>query len=118
MPLYQNENGPLTELQRWAGVTDEFPFATLAVVFTDIVGSTNLMKSEGDAGMFELLIRHFASARRFCEKWRGFEIKLIGDAYMVAFRTAAVAVRFAREFQTNTGDPRIKIRVGISADFP
>jgi len=102
-----------TELQQWAGVHGDHPRVSLAVVFTDIIDSTDLAVSVGDAVMFDLLVKHFDSAREIAHELGGFEIKLIGDAFMVAFRTVDAALNFARRFMANTGDPRITIRVGI-----
>jgi class 3 adenylate cyclase len=82
------ENYRAVNLQEWAGVTDHDPRATLAIVFTDIIDSTTLARDAGDAIMFDMLISHFETARSYCVLHDGFEIKLIGDAYMVVFRTA------------------------------
>jgi hypothetical protein len=38
--------------------------------------------------MFDMLVNHFQAARTFRTLYDAFEIKLIGDAYMAAFRTA------------------------------
>jgi len=101
-----------TALQRWAGVDADEP-VMLAVVFTDIVDSTTLARTVGDRAMFDMLVRHFDSARRHREVCHGYEIKLIGDAYMVAFRSASAALKFALLFRQDTGDSRIVIRAGI-----
>ena len=100
-------------LQEWAGITDFDPRATLAVVFTDIIDSTTLARTVGDKEMFDMLVSHFQAARASRMLYDAFEIKLIGDAYMAAFRTADAALQFALEFRQDTGDPRIAIRVGI-----
>jgi class 3 adenylate cyclase len=100
-------------LQAWAGVTDYDPRTTLAIVFTDIIDSTVLARTVGDREMFDMLIKHFEAARMFCIHHDGFEIKLIGDAYMVVFRTADAALQFALDLLGHTGDERIAIRVGI-----
>lgn len=101
-------------LQEWAGVPDYDPRATLAVVFTDIIDSTTLTRTVGDRAMFDLLVNHFESARTcLLADFDAIEIKLIGDAYMAAFRTSDAALQFALMFRANTGDPRIAIRVGI-----
>lgn len=100
-------------LHEWAGSNECDPRATLAVVFTDIIDSTSLARSVGDKEMFDMLVTHFNSARSFQLSHGGYEIKLIGDAYMVAFRTADAALQFALDFLRDTGDPRIGIRVGI-----
>jgi len=102
-------------LQQWAGVGEGDPRTILAVLFTDIIDSTTLARTVGDRTMFEMLVKHFEAARleRFVVEFDSFEIKIIGDAYMAAFRTADAALQFALSFRADTGDPRIAIRVGI-----
>jgi len=87
---------------------------TLALVFTDIVGSTDLAVKNGDKKWIEILMQHFRQARQLKEACNGCEIKPIGDAYMVAFRTAADAFQFAWQFYNDTGHPQIQIRVAIN----
>jgi class 3 adenylate cyclase len=84
-------------LQQWAGV-DWNPRTTLAVLFTDIIDSTTLARNVGDKTMFEMLVKHFDVAREEIVEYDAFEIKIIGDAFMAAFRTADAALQFAIEF--------------------
>lgn len=100
-------------LQQWAGVEGWNPRTTLAVLFTDIIDSTALARSVGDKAMFEMLVNHFDVAREEIIEYDAREIKIIGDAYMAAFRTADAALQFALNFRAYTGDPQIAIRVGI-----
>src|SRR5947209_14938092 len=95
-------------LQEWAGSS-----RMVALVFTDIVESTTLGNQLGDEQWIELILKHFTQGRVLIEKFNGHEIKLIGDAFMVAFRTAVDALDFALAFHDDTGDARIKIRIGI-----
>jgi class 3 adenylate cyclase len=95
-------------LQEWAGAS-----RIVALVFTDIIDSTTLGNQLGDEQWIELLLKHFLQGRNLINKHGGFEIKIIGDAFMAAFRTAVNALDFALEFQDNTGDKRIMIRIGI-----
>jgi class 3 adenylate cyclase len=99
-------------LQKWAG-TDQRAMTTLALAFTDIVGSTDLAKKFGDQKWLEILMEHFRQARRFKDECHGYEIKLIGDAYMAAFRTAADAFQFAWLFYNATWHEKIQLRIGI-----
>jgi class 3 adenylate cyclase len=94
---------------QWAGSAK----ATMTLAFTDVVGSTALGDELGNEEMNEVRRAHFTRARELIEKYAGHEIKTIGDALMVAFRTAVEALNFAIELYTNTGDSRIKIRAGI-----
>jgi class 3 adenylate cyclase len=95
-------------LQEWAGASRIF-----ALVFTDIVDSTALANELGDEKWIELLMKHFAEARRLMAVYDHHEIKIIGDSFMVIFRTVLDALDFARALYADTGDTRIKIRVGI-----
>lgn len=101
------------DLKSWAGIENDGDGVTLAVAFTDIMDSTKLANTVGNQAMFAFLRKHFERARVHCSSHRGFEIKLIGDGYMAAFRTAADALQFALAFRQDTGDPQISIRVGI-----
>jgi class 3 adenylate cyclase len=85
----------------------------LALVFTDIVDSTSLGNLLGDEKWVQLLLKHVKRARGLMYGKDCFEIKIIGDSFMVAFRTALEALDFALAFRDDTGDPSISIRVGI-----
>jgi class 3 adenylate cyclase len=93
----------------WAGADR----TTLALVFTDVVGSTLLGDQLGDEQMSEIRHAHFNTARQLIAKHKGYEIKTIGDSFMVAFRTAVQALNFALEFHRSTGHEKIQIRAGI-----
>ncbi len=70
------------------------PTGRVALIFTDIQGSTGLWEKLGDrfAPVLEL---HNRLMREAIETNRGFEVKTVGDAFMVAFQDPADAVRFA-----------------------
>ncbi len=70
----------------------------IAVAFTDIQASTTLWGTEPEA-MGVALEAHHAIMRRCVQRWRGYEVKTIGDSFMVAFSDPADAVRFALEVQ-------------------
>ena len=95
-------------LQEWAGGSK-----ILALVFTDIVDSTSLGNQLGDEKWVDLLLKHFKRGRNIIEACDGYEIKIIGDAFMVAFKGAVNALDFVLMLHADTGDERIKIRAGI-----
>lgn len=95
-------------LQEWAGAS-----RIVALVFTDVVDSTTLGNALGDEEWIEVLRKHFEEARFHMSFHDCHEIKIIGDSFMVAFRTAVDALDFALAFQAYTGDERIRIRVGV-----
>lgn len=93
----------------WAG--DER--VTLAIVFTDIVGSTAMAEELKDAGMEEVRRAHFVQSRKLINQFNGREIKTIGDSFMAAFRSVPKALDYASNLQADPGHPRVKIRAGI-----
>jgi class 3 adenylate cyclase len=96
-------------LLEWLGRAD----GQIALVFTDIVGSTKLAVSKGDDEWVKALKCHFRRARDLKEELHGYEVKLIGDACMMAFKTAWPALKFALEFYRFTGHDDIKIRAAV-----
>ena len=99
----------LSSFRTWAGADQ----TTLALVFTDIVGSTSLGTEIGDEAMRDVREAHYHQARTMLKECDGYEIKTIGDSFMVAFRTAVHALNFALKLQKSTGHPRVAIRAGI-----
>jgi len=93
----------------WAG--DER--VTLAIVFTDVVGSTALGEELRDSFMNEVRRAHFSQSRSLIERFNGREIKTIGDSFMAAFRSVEKALDYAQALQANPGPSQIQIRAGI-----
>lgn len=96
-------------LSTWAGS----PKCTLALIFTDIVGSTSLCNNIGNEAFIKACQAHFMQARQLLKKYNGYEIKTIGDAVMAAFRTVPEVLDFGMELRKHPGDKRISIRAGI-----
>jgi class 3 adenylate cyclase len=97
------------DFMRWAGAAK----TTLALVLTDIVGSTALCNELGNESMEEIRRAHFRQGRLLLQRLGGYAVKTMGDAMMVAFRTAVEALDFVLGFCHDTGDSRIQIRAGI-----
>ena len=67
--------------------------ARVAVLFTDLTGSTALYSSVGDAAAFRLVDDHFDLMREIIEERHGVIVKTMGDAVMAAFSDASQGVR-------------------------
>lgn len=102
-------SNPRTTLREWAGAST----AQVALVFTDIVDSTALLNEMGDKRWIEVLIKHLSQARVTLVNYDCYEIKFIGDSFMVAFRSTVEALLFALALFADTGDPKVKVRAGI-----
>ena len=70
----------------------------IAIVFTDIQSSTQLWEAS-PTGMKSGLQLHNTVMRSVIEETGGYEVKTIGDAFMVAFREVTNAVNFALKVQ-------------------
>eukprot|EP01062_Namystynia_karyoxenos_P039388 TRINITY_DN2863_c2_g1_i1.p1 TRINITY_DN2863_c2_g1~~TRINITY_DN2863_c2_g1_i1.p1 ORF type:complete len:1173 (+),score=170.48 TRINITY_DN2863_c2_g1_i1:99-3521(+) len=76
----------------------EPPRGTVAICFTDIIASTTLWEASPE-GMEEALSLHNNVVRRAMRQWSGYEVKTIGDSFMVAFDDPVNAVLFALQVQ-------------------
>jgi class 3 adenylate cyclase len=92
----------------------------VAVLFTDLRGSTALYRAVGDAAAYALVREHFQAIQRSVGRHGGVFVKTIGDAVMAAFRSAADALRAAFEMReevarlpTPEGAPGLVLKVGV-----
>jgi len=83
------------------------------VLFTDIVGSTRLASSLGDAAWHELLGKHHASVRAELERNRGVEVDTAGDGFFATFDGPARAVECARSIGEAVRPLGIEVRAGV-----
>ena len=65
------------------------------VLFTDIVGSTTRADQIGDRRWRDLLDAHHAGVRRELARYRGRDVKSLGDRFLATFDGPARAVRCA-----------------------
>ena len=101
------------------------PDGTVTLLFTDIEGSTPLAERLGDLRWFALLREHNAIVREQIARFGGFEVKTIGDAFMVAFGSARRGVLCAvgiQEAISRCGvehpDQAVRVRIGLHAGEP
>ena len=83
------------------------------VVFTDIVASTEHAAELGDRRWRDLLFSHHAIVRRELERFRGREVKTVGDGFLATFDGPARAVRFACAIRDGVGELGLSIRAGL-----
>jgi class 3 adenylate cyclase len=75
------------------------PDGKVTLMFSDIEDSTPLAERLGDAAWVALLHEHNAIIREQIAAHNGYEVKTIGDAFMVAFQSAEKALRCAVAIQ-------------------
>ena len=91
-----------------------------AVLFTDLVGSTELLSGLGEGGFRRLRRDHFAGLRSALESGGGEEVKTLGDGILGVFGSAAeavaaaVAVQQATERQSRRAGIPLALRAGLA----
>jgi class 3 adenylate cyclase len=85
------------------------------VMFTDIVGSTQLAASLGDRHWGDLLESYLACARTEITRFRGREIDTAGDGFFAAFDGPARGVRCAMAIRAATRSLGLTMRAGLHA---
>ena len=91
----------------------------VAILFSDIEGSTSLNDKLGDRTWVRLLGVHDRVVRKQVERYDGHVVKTQGDGFMVAFADAEAAVRCSVGVQRaldrgrRMGKAEILVRVGI-----
>lgn len=83
------------------------------VLFTDIVGSTQLAAAMGDRAWASLLEEHRLIVRRLVAHYRGREVDTAGDGFLVTFDGPARAVRCALEACESVRSVGIELRAGL-----
>jgi class 3 adenylate cyclase len=99
------------------------PAGTVTFVFSDIEGSTALMKRFG-AGYAELIADHRRIVRETFGRHQGIEIDTQGDSFFFAFARARDAVAAAVELQRShaeyewPGGETVRVRIGLHTGEP
>ncbi len=97
----------------------------VTIMFTDMVGSTQLTQRRGDTAAQDYVRAHNAIVRAALAQHQGVEIKHTGDGIMASFGAPSFAVDAAIAIQKatrrhNAGNPQqeFHLRVGINAGEP
>jgi class 3 adenylate cyclase len=98
---------------------------TVTLLFTDLVGSTELLSALGDDEAERLRRVHFGLLRDVALSHAGEEVKSLGDGLMVAFGSSvdaagcAIGIQQAVErHNRRTGSERLRVRVGLNVGEP
>jgi class 3 adenylate cyclase len=83
------------------------------VLFTDICASTDRAAEVGDRAWRDLLDQHNAVVRGQLERWRGREIKTMGDGFVATFDGPARAVRCAHGIIEALRGLDLEVRAGL-----
>ena len=99
---------------------DDVEIGRVAIMFTDLQGSTKLYDDLGDATAYRLVRDHFAFLSERVQQHNGFVVKTVGDAVMAAFGDPADAVRAVlsiqdevETFNRGRSDAGIVLKLGL-----
>jgi class 3 adenylate cyclase len=91
------------------------------VIFTDLVGHSEMMTRLGDERGREVLREHERITREVLVAHGGTEVKTMGDGFMASFgsvtKSVECAIALQRAFAEREGEP-LSIRVGLNAGEP
>jgi len=97
----------------------------VSVLFTDLVGSTELLDRLGDDAAERVRQAHFGLLREAVRTRRGHEVKNLGDGLMVVFPSvldaldcAVVIQRKVRRYNEAGQGPALHVRVGVHVGEP
>ena len=95
------------------------PSGLITLLFTDIEGSTDLVRRLGDE-YAPLLLAHERLLRRAARAWCGYEVDSQGDAFLFAFQDVADAVSAALRMQWDIAStlPEVRVRIGVHSGEP
>ena len=94
---------------------DDAGVSQVALLFTDLRGSTALYERVGDATAYNMVRKHFALLAALVRDHDGAVVKTIGDAVMASFSDPAQAVRAALAMQGEIGSTDLVLKVGVHA---
>jgi class 3 adenylate cyclase len=94
------------------------------ILFTDIVGHTEMMQRLGDAKGRDVLREHERITRDLLKQHGGAEVKTMGDGFMASFASVtkamdcAIALQRAFAAHTDSMPEPLHVRVGLNAGEP
>jgi class 3 adenylate cyclase len=97
--------------------TRDLPSGTVTFLFTDVEGSTRLLREHG-ARYAQLLAEHRRALRDAFARHAGVEVDTQGDAFFVVFTRAADAVAAADEARKALSPGPIRVRMGLHTGEP
>jgi class 3 adenylate cyclase len=106
----------ITETRAFLGIDrapPELDRVLATVLFTDIVDSTAQAAAMGDRSWRETRERHDTLVRSQLARYRGREVKTMGDGFLATFDGPARAVRCAQAIAEGVADLGIEVRAGL-----
>jgi class 3 adenylate cyclase len=97
----------------WAKAPDAGDRFLTTLLFTDVVGSTEMAERLGDRAWRQLLDSHDKAVRGLFETYRGRESGTTGDGFVATFDAPAQAIRCALAISAASNGLGVQDRVGV-----
>jgi len=101
-----------------ARVRADLPTGTVTLLFTDVEGSTRLLRELGDVRYAAALEEHRRLVRGAVDAHGGVEVDTQGDAFFVAFPDAEPALSAATSIVAALSAGPIRVRAGVHTGTP
>ena len=96
----------------------DLPTGTVTFLFTDVEGSTSLLRELGAEAYADALAEHRRVVREACAAEGGVEVDTQGDAFFVAFPSAPGAAAAALAITDALAPGPISSRIGLHTGTP
>src|SRR5437588_3093195 len=116
LPFVGDQDAILDEVEEFLTGTRQGPEpdrVLATILFTDLVGSTELAGRVGDRAWRDLLARHQQVIADELRRFRGREIDTTGDGVFAAFDGPARAIRAATAIREGLGRLGLEVRAGV-----
>jgi pimeloyl-ACP methyl ester carboxylesterase len=116
LPWAGDSDAVLGEIEEFLTGTRSLPEpdrVLATVMFTDIAGSTERAAEVGDTRWREELASHHAMVRRELTRFRGREVKTLGDGFLATFDGPARAIRCGHAIAAGARSLGLEVRVGV-----
>ena len=87
--------------------------ALAAILFTDIVASTEVIAQKGDKEWMRILHEHNALIRRELARFNGVEVETTGDGFLATFENITAAIQCAQSIIKRINELGIAVRCGL-----
>jgi predicted ATPase len=94
------------------------PSGTVTLVFTDVEGSTRLLRELGRDPYLAALYEQRRMVRAACARHDGYEVDTAGDGFFYAFASAGEALAAVEEAMAGLAGTSIRIRAGVHTGDP
>jgi class 3 adenylate cyclase len=115
-PWFANADAIVAEVEEFLTGTRTAPAGDrvlATILFTDIVGSTDRAAALGDRRWRDLLDSYYGLLRREIARFRGREVKTMGDGVLATFDGPARAIRCACAVRDGVRPLGVEVRAGL-----